>query len=235
MHRSITQSASLALVALVFAFSANAVSAATLKFDPTSITATNGNTFEVDIIVDAGSDQIAGTDAYIQYDNTLVEPSEVVPGTFFPVVSNSTTSEQVYINGVVTDPTDFKTGSGILATVTFRMLSDGDGTLSFYCDTSQPNTSKIVKNDVNATNVIECNALTLFSINGGDVPAQVATATPAPTALPATGGSTGGVKESAQQVTTTTLPESGVFENVIGFAVPGALLLAAGVILKLFI
>lgn len=234
MHRTITQPAAVLFTALVFAFSAQAVSAATLKFDPTSITATNGNTFEVDIIVDAGADQIAGTDAYIQYDNTLLEPSEVVPGTFFPVVSNSTTSEQVYINGVVTDPTDFKTGSGVLATVTFRMLTDGDGTLSFYCDTTQPNTSKIVKNDVNATNVIECNALTLFSINGGDTPQDsTLTATPAPTALPATGG---GVKTSAQQVTTTTtLPESGVFENVIGFAVPGALLLAAGVILKLFI
>ncbi|MFW5703666.1 MAG: cohesin domain-containing protein [Patescibacteria group bacterium] len=233
MQKTIKTVLGLALVIIVCAFSVKASYAATLKFDPTSITATSGNTFEVDIIVDAEDEEISGTDAYILYDSTLVDPKDVTPGTFFPVVSNTTDGEQVYINGVVTDPTDFKTGSGVLATVTFEMLTGGSGDLQFYCDTTQPDTSKIVKNDVDATNVIDCASLTAFQINGGDAPADVApTATPMPAP---TSDTSGGIKQTAQTVQPTALPESGVFDNVVTFAVPGVVMVVVGVILKFVI
>jgi hypothetical protein len=220
-----------ALCSMVFTVGAQTAEAAVLKFDPKSVTVTNGNTFEVDVIVDAEGEQISGTDAYILYDSTLLKTStnQISPGTYFPVVSSTVDTEKIYINGVVTDPTDFKTGSGVLATITFTMLRDGNGALQFYCDTSQPDTSKIVKNDVDATNVIKCANLSIFSINGG-------TSTPQDgTTLPATGGTSGGIKQTTQYVQPTALPQSGVFENVVSVAVPGAIMLVLGVLLKLFI
>ena len=215
----------------VYALAAGSSYAATLRFDPTTVTVGQGNTFDVDIVVDAETDEISGTDVYILYDDTLVEPTAVTEGNYFPVVSNTIDSEKIYINGLVQNATEFKTGSGVLATVSFTMLTGSSGTLQFYCDLTQPDTSKIVKNDVNATNVITCANLNLFSINGGTTTQN---STPTPTALPSTGGTTT-TGTTTTTVATTTLPQSGMFDNVIKYSVPGVVLLAIGVLIKVLI
>ncbi len=214
---------------------AQAASAAVLRFDPESVTVTSGNTFSVDIIVDPLGDEISGTDAYLLYDNSLLSYDGFVASDYFPVIVDRDEGEYVYLNGIITDPTDFRDTSGSIGTASFTLLTDGSGVLEFYCDISQPDTSKIVRNDVDATNIIECENLVTMSINGGDVPAQTE-----PTAVPQPASNTtnttvvnnGGVKESAQ---TTTLPESGVFENVAMVAIPGAILLGLGALLKVFL
>lgn len=220
--------------AFCFLAFAGASHAAVLKFDPTSSTTAVDGTFDVDIVVDAGTDQISGTDAYIKFDPAIVEAQTVTKGSFFPSVNNTIDTDQVYVNGVVTDATDFKTGSGVLATINFKVKSTTPGTLAFYCDLTQNDTSKIVKNDVNGTNVIECSNLTLYSINGGtSQPAQTsATNTPAPTTLPNTGA---GQTQQPQTVVVQTLPQSGVFDNIIKYSVPGIILLVLGVVLKIFV
>lgn len=227
--------ASIAICSSVFLGMAHASYAAVLKFDPTSVTAGADNTFDVDIVVDAEEDEISGTDVYILYDETLVEPTAVTEGDYFPVVSNTIDTEKIYINGVVKEATEFKTGSGVLATVTFQMKSGSAGTLQFYCDLTQSDTSKVVKNDVNATNVIDCNNLNLFSINGGTGPQD---AVPTPTTLPQTGGTVASPTPITQIITTTnvtTLPQSGIFENILKYSIPGVVMLALGVIIKVFI
>jgi hypothetical protein len=211
--------------------------AAVLKFDPTSVTKNADETFDVDIIVDAEEEQISGTDAYIIFDSEIVEAQSVEAGTFFPAVNNSIETDQVYINGVVTDSTDSKTGQGVLATVTFRMKSSQPGTMEFYCDLTQNDTSKIVKNDINATNVIECADLTLLSLNGGTTPSG-ATATPVPTSLPASGGTNPTAIPQQQTVIYQTggqLPQSGVFDNVLKYSIPGAIFIVLGVVIKFLI
>lgn len=237
MKQSLSVFASIALCSGLFLGMAHASYAAVLKFDPTSVTAGADNTFDVDIVVDAESDEISGTDVYILYDETLVEPTAVTEGDYFPVVSNTIDTEKIYINGVVKEATEFKTGSGVLATVTFQMKSGSAGTLQFYCDLTQSDTSKIVKNDVNATNVIDCNNLNLFSINGGTGPQNQATS-PTPTTLPQTGGTVASPTPITQIVTTTnvtTLPQSGIFENILKYSIPGIVMLAVGVAIKVFI
>lgn len=223
--------------AFCFLAFAGASHAAVLKFDPTSSTTAVDGTFDVDIIVDASTDQISGTDAYIQFDSAIVEAQTVTKGSFFPSVNNTIDTDQVYINGVVTDSTDFKTGSGVLATITFKVKSTTPGTLSFYCDLTQNDTSKIVKNDVNGTNVIECTSLTLYSINGGtSAPAQTTTTTTTTTSAtntPAPAQTT--TTTTGQTVVVQTLPQSGVFDNIIKYSVPGVLLLVLGVVLKIFV
>lgn len=191
--------------------------AANLKFGTTALTVTTGQTVTVDVIVDAGSDQISSTDAYVLYDPTLLEATTVTAGTFFPTVTNNITSGKVYIAGLVDDPATSKTGSGTLATITFSGLKDGTGTLTFDCSATASNSSKVVKNDINATNVLVCaengQATVTVGVGGGLTPTSVS----------------GGVTNPTPSV----LPQTGIFENIQALAVPGMILLLVGGLLRL--
>ncbi len=179
------------------------VEAASLNFDKTTVSAAIGGTFQVAVTVDPGSNSLNSTDVYVIFDSTLVKATTVAAGSLFPTVSHDeSTSGKVYIAGMVNDPASSISTTGTLATITFQGLKDGSGSLSFDC-----NTSKIIKDDINATNVITCsqNGTTSVTIGsgGGSTPSQ--------------------------------LPESGIFDNVIKFAIPGIILLLLGSIFRLFI
>ena len=114
------------------------------------------------------------------------------------------------IAGLVNDSGSPVTTSGTVATITFQGLKDGSGTLSFDC-----NTSKIIKNDLNATNVIVCtqNGTSAVTIGAGGSSSSP-TATPAPNT---------GVAETPSE-----LPQTGIWDNVVKFALPGMVLLILG-------
>ena len=174
--------------------------AAYLRFDQTSASTNNGSTFQIAVVVEPGSDSLRSVDAYVLYDSSLLKANSVSSGSLFPTVSNDiSTSGKVYIAGMVNDVGSSISTSGTLATITFQGLKNGSGTLSFDC-----NLSKVVKNDINATNVIVCSQNGTASVTVGS------------------GGSSGG-----------TLPQSGVFDNVVKFAVPGMILLILGGALRL--
>src|SRR3989339_1435744 len=161
--------------------------AASLKFDKTTATAANGATFQIAVTVDPGSDSLNSTDVYVSFDSTLLKATTVAAGSLFPTVSNDiSTSGKVYIAGLVNDPASSISTTGTLATITFQALKDGTVTLSFDC-----NTSKIVKNDINASNVISC------SQNG--------------TAAVTVGS--GGIVPAANTGVASELPKSGIFDN----------------------
>ncbi len=201
---------------LIAPFILGSVEAATLKFDKTSVTVTVGGTVTVGVIVDAGSDQISSTDAYVTYDATLLEPETVAAGTFFPTVTNNITSGKVYIAGLVDDPATSKTGTGTLATITFKGLANGTGTLAFDCQATGSNTSKIVKNDLNATNIISC-------ADNGTAAVSVGT------------GAGASSSTSANLATPSALPRTGIFENMRNIAVPGAILFLLGTAVRLLL
>ena len=181
------------------------VQAAALKFDKTTVSTTNGGTFQVAVTVDPGSDALNSVDAYVSFDSTLLKATVVSAGTLFPTVSNDiSTSGKVYIAGMVNDPASSVSSAGTVATITFQALKDGTATLSFDC-----NTSKIIKNDINASNVIVCstNGTSAVTIGGGGTQ---------PTSAPPS-----------------QLPQSGIFDNVVKFMVPGTIMLILGGILRL--
>ncbi len=187
--------------------SVQAVEAATLKFDEATFSVASGDTFYVQVIVDAGSEQITSTDIYVLYDATILEAQSVSGGTFFPTVTKNITSGKVYIAGLVDDPATSKTGSGTVATITFKALKNGSATLTFSCDTSTYNTSKIIKNDVNATNIITC------AQNGSS-------------AVTVGGGSSSGGGTTAP--TPSSLPQTGILDNILKYSIPGMALLLIG-------
>ena len=187
------------------------VEAGSLTFDKSTATATNGGTFQVGVVMNPGSDSIYSTDIYVIYDGTLLKATGVTAGTLFPTVTNDiATSGRVYIAGLVNDSGSPVTTSGTVATITFQGLKDGTGTLSFDC-----NSSKIIKNDLNATNVIVCtqNGTSAVTIGAGGSSSSP-TATPAPNT---------GVAETPSE-----LPQTGIWDNVVKFALPGMVLLILG-------
>lgn len=205
--------------------------AAYLKFDKTAATAANGATFQISVMVEPGSDGLSSTDVYVTYDSTLLNATTVANGTQFPIVTNDTaTAGKIYIAGMVSDPANSITAAGTLATITFQALKDGSGTLAFDCDTS-----KIIKNDINASNVIVCsqNVSASVTIGGGGGGTN-----PTPTTDPGTtDGSTTDNTDGTTDNTTAPaeLPQSGIFDNVSKIAVPGMLLLLIGSIFRLLL
>ena len=180
------------------------VQAAALKFDKTTVSTTNGGTFQIAVTVDPGSDALNSVDSYVTFDAALLKATVVTAGTLFPTVSNDiSTSGKVYIAGMVNDPASSVSSAGTVATITFQALKDGTATLSFDC-----NTSKIIKNDINASNVIVCstNGTSAVTIGGGGTQ---------PTSAPPS-----------------QLRQSAIFNNVVKFMVPGTVMLILGGILR---
>jgi len=204
---------------LPFLFCSAAVEASYLKFDQTAVTVTNGATYQAQVMLDAGTDQVTSTDVWVIYDATLLEAQTVASGTFFPTVTNNITPGKVYIAGLIVDPGTYKTGSGTVATITFRALKNGSGTLTFDCRTDVSNSSKIIKNDVNATNIITC------SQNGTQTVTVGASTGTTPTSTPAVLGAT-------PSVVPTALPQSGIMDNFNHLLGPGLILFLFGVILR---
>jgi len=180
------------------------------------------DSFIVSINLDAGAEQVAGTDIYIDYDKDLLSLQSVTGGDFFPLVNNIPTAGRLYISGVVANQGEFKTGLGTVATVTFKSLIEGSGTLEFDCDITKTDTSKIVKNDFAASNIIDCSQLKTHTVTSSVDGTAVAN----PTAAAGTGG-TGG--------TGGTLPESGAIEEMITYSMIGGALLLFGFAIRMML
>ncbi len=214
MHK-IVVSAGINFVFFFFRFVVSA-SAATLNFNPTSITTQQDGTFSVDIVVDAGTEQVTGTDIYLLYDPQYLGLQTVTAGSFFPKSDNIPSSGKLYVWGVIENQGEYKSGQGVVSTLTFKTLKGGNTSISFDCNLSNTETSKILKNDINATNIINCGGNGTLLVN--------ATGT-------STTGATGTTSTSTT-TTVTTLPQSGIYENVTKFAIPGMLFLLVGIALR---
>ncbi len=215
----------LAIIVFLFLWmgsSVGAVNAAFLKFDQASFDVEVDETFDVQIIVDPGSEQITSIDSYISYDSAVVNAQTVTSGTYFPTVLNDLTTGNAYVAGLVDSPSDFKTGVGTVATITFKALAEGETDLIYDCDGEATVTSKIIKNDINSTNIIECsqNGTAVITVSvGGEEATGGADDTPTPTPT---------------QTTVTELPASGSTENMMAMALVGAVLVGVGGLTKLF-
>lgn len=199
---------------IIFLLSANVsgqTQAAFLDFDKKTVVVSPEVAFEIQVMVDPGSEQISSIDAYITYDPSLLEAQAVTPLDYFTTVINNIESGKIYIAGLVDDPSNYKTGSGSVATISFKALTEGSGTISYDCQEGVYQSSKVIKDDIDATNIIVC-------ADNGE--AQV------------TVGS--GLSSNQNQTSTpSALPKTGIFENVSKIAVPGIILMMLGGVLRL--
>ena len=233
---------------LCSAVNSSSVYAGSLEFDPTTKSVNNKEIFELNINVNPGSEEITSVDAYIEYDSTYLEFQSIENGDYFPkFFQDSSTAGKAYYGGIV-NLGEFKTGEGTIATISFKTLQEGTTTVSFYCDTSKNDSSKINKNDFDVTNIIVCanNLSSEITIGASEVtstpaptsktitstPAPTSTLTPTPTTEIDEGG-TGGTEEIVPtEVVPTALPQSGILDNVIKYSAPGLALFLIGLALK---
>ena len=174
-----------------------------LSLTPTVKEVNAGINFNVTVSVDTGGQQASGVDAVVQYDSSLLEVVSVSEGTFSPTITTITTTlGKVEIYGVA-DTGSPKTGTGTLATITFKGKAPGTAAVSFVCQSGSTSDSNI--NSTSDTDVIVCasNVNASYVITG-----QSATTTPAATA-------------SAES-----LPQTGFLE-------PTALMIGGGIILMI--
>lgn len=204
-------------------FDVQGVQAALLRFDKGTVNVAAGSTFTIDAVVDAGSDQITSTDMWILYDPALLEAQSASAAAFFPAVTNNISSGKVYIAGLVTDPGTYKTGSGSVATIIFKGLTNGTATIVYDCRTDVSNSSKVIKNAVDPTNVIVCtqNGTSVVTIGtGGTI---TPTTTIAPTAV------------YSSQITPTALPQTGFMDELPKLLIAGSIFIMVGMVMRVLL
>lgn len=169
------------VLCVIWGFSHGMVQAASLKFDPATINATNGTPFNVAINVDVGSDQATSVDVFITYDSSMFDlgPTPVTAGTFFPSTANVTNQPgKIYIAGLVSDAGTYRTGNGTLATLSFRPKNNGTSNMTFDCVSgTTASDSNVIKNDTNSSDIIVCTDNNSLAVT---VTGTGATATPTP-------------------------------------------------------
>ena len=195
------------LAGVILALGVSSVSAASLQFDPTTKSTSKNENFEIKLDIDAGTNEILAADVKVTYDQALLEVVKIDNGTYFPTIGKSEFEEiqgKIYWEGIVNDPGDFKTGTGTLATVTFKALADGTATIKYICTPGETgDDSNIANNDFDATDVINCseNGTSRVTIGTG-----TSTITPTITSdLTVT-----------PEPSITSLPETGMFDSSTG-------------------
>ncbi len=162
-------------------------------FEPSGTSVKKGETFELKLNVDPGAEQVAGADIYLNYDSELLTLESVTAGSYFPLVNNQPTTGRLYITAVVERQGDSKTGTGTIATVTFRANEAGSANIVFDCNPEKTDTSRLIKNDINATNILNCSALKAHTvtITSQSEPSPTPTTDDVPTPTPTTGSFSG--------------------------------------------
>lgn len=216
---------------------------ATLTFDPETKNANVNDSIDIKTIVNAGAENILSVDGYIKYDKTMLEFQKFTDGDFFPIVTTEEISDgNLYIGAYVDDPATTKTGTGTYSTITFKALKEGTTTVEYFCDDAVNESSEVIKDDIDASNIINCsgNGESVITIGAGTTvnPTSTPTPTPTPTQTPADdeGTATGGtdtVVDTTDEVTE--LPQSGILDNILRVSIPGAALLLIGLALKLLL
>ncbi|MCX6732462.1 MAG: cohesin domain-containing protein [Candidatus Roizmanbacteria bacterium] len=208
-----------------FLFVTLPVEAASLKFDQGTVTVGAGSTFTLNAVIDAGSDQITSTDMWILYDSTLLEAQSASAAAYFPAVTNNITAGKIYIAGLVTDPGTYKTGVGNVATITFKGLKNGQATITYDCRADVSNSSKVIKNAVDPTNVINCaqNGTSIVTIGTGGTATSLTPTVYAPTSV------------YSPQTQPTALPQTGIMDEMPKLFIAGGIFVMVGIMMRILL
>lgn len=198
--------------------------AAFLDFDPKTVKPKVGGAFDIKLKINAEEDEILSTDARLIFDPKLLTVTAITDGDYFSIAKKDFSQPgKVYIAGIVETPGDFETGEGVLATITFKAVSSGVGTITVVCNPGETaKDSNIAKNVLNVTDVIDCpkNGKVDIVIGGG-------------TGSGSSGSATGGSSSSSSKSSTpSALPKSGTVDDIMHVAIPGTILLFFGLALK---
>ena len=204
------------------------VRAATLNFDPTSINVKEGETFDVDVVVNTANAEVYGVDALFQYDPNLVEATVITNGTFLEINHKEIKEDgKVYIVGLVNSPGEAVQGEDVLATVSFKAKKAGTTSLTYVCEINDTRESNVLEASTDSPDLLECgqNGKATIVIGGG---------TPSTATTPAT-SNTGSSSSSSSNSGGSELPKTGTFENMVAIVVAGGILFLIGLGARMYL
>ena len=215
--------ASLIIAFFIFAFAPRVAYAATLSLSPASASVPVNGTFDVKLLIDTQGESTTSTDAVMFFDDSILSVVSIQEGDngtnpFFPDIYHSVEPGQIYIVGAVIDSIDTRTGTGTVATISFRGVSQGVSDVTFDCTPGKTSDTNISKSDKNQTDIVVCSAL----ING-----RYTVGTGATTPVPTTPAVVAGPMNTPTP--TATWPVVGSAQTTIGFAGIGIVLLLTGI------
>lgn len=206
---------------LLFVIHTKTVDAARLSFDPVTFTASPSSTFTVKVRVDTTGVATTNSEALISFDSNLLEVTNVAPGDFYPEHFKTIGTGSVRLGGTVTSPTDTRTGTGIISTMTLRAKTTGTAKLTFDCIAGQTTESNVTRaND--AVDVIDCTQLVAGTYTLGTAVASTPTTAPL-----------GGASPSGTLTPTPKLPRTGTAEVGMILGGVGAVVIVLGLALLL--
>ena len=164
------------LLLIVFCQSGMAAESS-VSVSPQTITASTGDTFTIDIIVDSTDSDVYGAQYELYFDNTILSATSQTQGTFltqddatanvFANDFNNTLGKIVYGEARMGAPAGV-TGSGVLASITFETIKSGTSALTL---------SYVMLIDSNGEVMITVNSGTCMAAEPGEAPAITPEAT----------------------------------------------------------
>jgi len=103
-----------------------------LSLAPSTQSVSKGQEFTEDIIIDTKDQIVSGAELYVAYDATKMQALEIKEGSFLPVILAKGTIK----NGLISitlgcQPSSPQKGSGVLATIKFKLLSTATSDITF--------------------------------------------------------------------------------------------------------
>jgi len=229
----------LVLFFLIFSISTEAVSAAPrLYLDPAEGSYDVNSSFEVEVNINTDGQSVVAVDAIINYDAAKLRVDSISDGGadhFFSDVSSDVSDGRISIYATPATALSEKTGTGMIARVSFTAIETGTASVSFLCETGSDlmdsNIWTIEGNDVIGCASNGSGSYTIGSGSGGET-TLTSTPTPTPTTSAETTLTPTSTPTISSSLTSTATPTPSELPET-GFDVPIAVLMLGGVIMLL--
>lgn len=163
----------------------SAYAAPKIYFDPATKTVVQNNEFQIDLKIDAESNQVIGSDVVVSYAGADLDITSVTSGSYFPEFQYAdNASGRLELHGYVTSIYQGKTGAGTLATLKFKSTkSTGSSALTMNCNGSGNDTNMLSNS---GQNILSCNSINQVALTYSGTASS--TNTPTPTSTQNQGG-----------------------------------------------
>lgn len=163
-----------------------ATPATTLAFDPPSIDKTVGDTFTINVTINTGTNSVTGAELHIQYDTSKLKAVNIraADNAFLPItLVDGTVGNGLALITLGSQPTLPKTGTGVLATVTFQALAPTAGAKTLISFTGETRVAGLTGGTIEASNVLATQpAPASVGISAQTTPTPTPSSTPTPSA-----------------------------------------------------
>lgn len=165
---------------------AHAYATPNLQFTPTSVTAIQNTTFQVDVRINVDTNNTLASDVVINYASDDLEVISITNGGFFPQFNFAPVVATMHgafeIHGYSTSGDSNITGTGSFAKIVFKgKKSSGSSAISITCTGGTDSTNILT---TSGTNILSCTQINQVSVNYMDDEPSKPPSSPTPT-LPA--------------------------------------------------